>query len=107
MWLAQDLGVAVAGSLNEKATVIAFSGPNLSRRKTLVRDFSNATPGRILAVAASPDGMELAAAVAEPGRHVDRIFESHAMPRRIGSGLRHVITDLLCEHTRSELLSKS
>jgi hypothetical protein len=66
MWLAQDLGIAVAGSLNGKRVVMALSGPNLSHRKTLVRDFSTGTPGRILAVAASPDGMELATAVAEP-----------------------------------------
>lgn len=64
MWLAQDMGVAVAGSLDGKSTVIGLGGSKMSALTVIARDFGpGASHGRILAVAASPDGMELATAV--------------------------------------------
>lgn len=67
MWLAQDMGIAVAGSLDGKAIVIGLGGPKRSNLTTIASDFGPGAPtGRILTVAASPDGMELATAVADP-----------------------------------------
>jgi hypothetical protein len=67
MWLAQDMGVAVAGSLEDKSTVIGLGGPKMSDLAIIASDFGpGALTGRILAVAASPDGMELATAVVDP-----------------------------------------
>jgi hypothetical protein len=67
MWLAQNLGIAVTGSLDGKTVVIAIGGTKLSDLITVASDFGPGAPaGRIRAVAASPDGMELATAVAEP-----------------------------------------
>jgi len=67
MWLAQEMGIAVAGSLDGKALVLGLGGPKMSALTTLASDFGPGAPsGRILAVAASPDGMELAIAVVDP-----------------------------------------
>jgi hypothetical protein len=67
MWLAQDMGIAVAGSLDGKAIVIVLGGPKMTDLTTIANDFGSGAPtGRILEVAASPDGMELATAVADP-----------------------------------------
>jgi hypothetical protein len=66
MWLA-DFGVAVAGSQNGKAVVLGLGGAKFNDRVTIANDFGpGALAGNILNVAASPDGMELATAVAEP-----------------------------------------
>jgi hypothetical protein len=66
MWLAQDRGIAVAGSLDGKAVVVGLGGPKINNLTTIASDFGpGASTGRILAVAASPDGMELATAVAD------------------------------------------
>jgi hypothetical protein len=66
MWLAQDMGIAVAGSLDGKGIVIGLSGPKMRKLTTITSDSSPGAPdGRILDVAASPDGMELATAVAD------------------------------------------
>jgi hypothetical protein len=67
MWLAQDMGIAVAGSLDGKAIVIGLGGPKMSNLTAIASDFGPGAPtGRILEVAASPDGMELATADADP-----------------------------------------
>ena len=65
MWLAQGTEVGVAGTLRQKAVVLGFHGDRLSHVTTLASDFGAGAPnGRILEVAASPDGMELATAAA-------------------------------------------
>ena len=67
MWLAQDMGIAVAGSLDGKAVVLGLGGAKMSDLTTIASDFGPGAPtGPILGVAASPDGMELAIAVADP-----------------------------------------
>jgi hypothetical protein len=66
MWLAQDMGIAVAGSIDGKGIVIGLGGPKMTDLTTIASDYGpGARTGRILAVAASPDGMELATAVAD------------------------------------------
>ena len=65
MWLAQGLVVGVAGTLDQKAVVLGFGGAQLTDMTTIASDFGPGAPaGRILEVAASLDGMELATAVA-------------------------------------------
>ncbi len=67
MWLEQGREIAVAGLVGDKATVIAFGGSGLADQHELGEDFGPLAPGgRIVDIAASPDGMELATAVAEP-----------------------------------------
>jgi hypothetical protein len=67
MWLAEDLGIAIAGSLNGKGAVLGLSGPKLSKLRVIAGGHRSSPSGGIIqAVAASPDGMELALAVAEP-----------------------------------------
>jgi hypothetical protein len=67
MWLAEGFGVAVAGSLNGKATVLGLGGAGFNRLANIASDFGPGAPaGNIVSVAASPDGMEVATAVAEP-----------------------------------------
>jgi hypothetical protein len=70
MWLAQGKGVAVAGTLDQKTVVLGFSGDRLTDMATIASDFGPGAPaGRILEVAASADGMELATAVAATDAH--------------------------------------
>jgi hypothetical protein len=67
MWLAQGFGVAVAGSLNGKAMVLGLGGAGFNHLVTIASDFGPGAPaGNIVSVAASPDGMEIATAVADP-----------------------------------------
>jgi hypothetical protein len=70
MWLAHGFTVAVAGMFNNKAVVLGFSGAGHRKLDVIASDFGpGAQSGRIVAVAASPDGMELATAVAVPRDH--------------------------------------
>ena len=73
MWLAEDLGIAIAGSLNGRGAVLGLSGPKLSKLRVITGGHRSGTSagsaGIIQAVAASPDGMELALAVAEPANN--------------------------------------
>jgi hypothetical protein len=65
MWLAQGLAIGVAGALDQKAVILGFHGDRFNQAATIARDFGPGAPnGRIVAVAASPDGLELATAVA-------------------------------------------
>ncbi len=67
MWLAEDLGIAVAGSLEGKTVVLGLGGQRFTKLTIIASDFGPGAPtGKILDVAASPDGMELATAVTEP-----------------------------------------
>jgi hypothetical protein len=70
MWLAQGLAVGVTGTLDQKAVVLGFRGDKLTDVSTIASDFGPGAPnGRILDVAGSPDGMELATAVAAADAH--------------------------------------
>lgn len=67
MWLAQGMEIGVAGTLDDKTVVFGIGGADLTKLTTIASDFGPGAPGgRIVDVAASPDGMELALAVAEP-----------------------------------------
>jgi len=69
-WLAQGTIVAVTGTLDRKTVMLGFGGDQLSKMTVLASDFGPGAPtGRILAMAANPDGMELATAVAPAGAH--------------------------------------
>jgi hypothetical protein len=69
-WLAQDTVVAVSGTLDQKAVMLGFGGNKLHDMTILASDFGPGTPdGRILAVAANTDGMEIATAIAPAGAH--------------------------------------
>lgn len=67
LWLKNGSRVAVAGTKDGGTMVIDFDADTLLDARVIATDFGRATPGgRIVDVAASPDGMTLALAVAEP-----------------------------------------
>jgi hypothetical protein len=70
MWLAPGLAVGVAGTLDQKAVVLGFRGDRFTDVTAIAGDFGPGAPnGRIIEVAASPDGMEIATAVAAADAH--------------------------------------
>lgn len=70
IWMREGQEVAVAGSIAGKTIVLGFSGSGFADRRVVAEDFGvNAPGGRIVNVAASPDGFELATAVAEASRN--------------------------------------
>ncbi len=72
MWLSQGQGsmIAVAGAIGQKAVVLGFGGEKFTNTTTVATDFGAGAPGgRILDVAASTDGMELATAVTAADAH--------------------------------------
>lgn len=69
IWLRQGAEIGVAGNWNGKSVLIGLSGPGLTHQRILAADFGVAAPrGKLLDVAASPDGFALATVVAEPGQ---------------------------------------
>jgi hypothetical protein len=85
MWLAQGLTIGVAGTLDQKAVVLGFGGDKLANMTTIATDFGAGAPGgRILCVAASRDGMELATAVAASHAHQLDIFVIDSISGGIG-----------------------
>jgi hypothetical protein len=65
IWMSEGKEVAVAGSIGGKTIVLGFSGSEFADRRVVAEDFGvNAPGGRIVDVAASPGGFELATAVA-------------------------------------------
>jgi len=71
LWLQGGSEVAVAARLSDgRGAVLGFSGPQLGNRRVIAQDFGTGAPdGRILDIVASPDGLEIATAVAEPTKH--------------------------------------
>ncbi len=67
MWLQNGTEIGVTGVIDGRTDVIGFSGPGLQIHRVIAADFGPGAPGgKILDMAASPNGMTLATAVAEP-----------------------------------------
>ncbi len=65
MWLLRGSAIGVAGRIGDRATVVALSGDKLDTSRQIGHDFGPlASDGRIIQIAASPDGAEIATLVA-------------------------------------------
>ncbi len=73
IWIGQGTEVGVAGTVEGTSALLSFSLPKLADgQRIIAEDFGIGAPrGRILGVAASPSGPELAIAIAEPAE--DRV----------------------------------
>lgn len=70
IWLQNGSQIALVGTKSNRTFVVAFDSATLQNPRVVATDFGPATPGgTIIGVAASPDGMTLAMAVAEPGNN--------------------------------------
>jgi hypothetical protein len=65
LWLQDGAEIGVVGQADGKTVVVGFSGPKLAKRRIIAKD-SGAAEGKIVDVAASPGGGELAMAIARP-----------------------------------------
>ncbi|MBV8361899.1 MAG: hypothetical protein JO189_28790 [Deltaproteobacteria bacterium] len=69
LWLQRGSAVGVIGTRTGKSVMLGFSGANLSRQRVVIEDYGAGAPGgRLLDVAASPDGHTLATVVAGASR---------------------------------------
>lgn len=69
LWLQNATEIALLGSLNGRTEMLGFSGNQYKKERLIAADGGPGAPrGRIVGVAASPDGMTLAVAESEPGR---------------------------------------
>jgi hypothetical protein len=67
LWLQQGTEIAVTGTIDGKTVVLGFSGPQLGNQRVIAEDSGAGTSaGHILDIATSPDGLDVATAVAEP-----------------------------------------
>lgn len=67
MWLMQDNGIVVAGRIAGRTEVFSFSGKKFQSQARIGEDFGPlANGGRIVDIAVSPDGSEVATAVVTP-----------------------------------------
>src|SRR6266851_10100001 len=73
IWIGQGTEVGEAGTVEGTSALLSFSLPKLADgQRIIAEDFGIGAPrGRILGVAASPSGPELAIAIAEPAE--DRV----------------------------------
>ena len=69
LWLQGDKEVALTGTLQGRTEVLGFSGDGFKHARLVAADRGPGAPhGKIVGLAASPDGLTLAVAEAEPGR---------------------------------------
>jgi hypothetical protein len=69
LWLQGAKEIALAGTLDGRTKVLGFSGAGYQKIRLVAADGGpGARHGKIVGLAASPDGMTLAVAEAEPGR---------------------------------------
>jgi len=69
LWLQGGKEVALTGTLQGRTEVLGFSGAGYKQVRLVAADGGPGAPhGKIVGVAASPDGLTLAVAEAEPGR---------------------------------------
>lgn len=69
LWLQGDKEVALTGTLQGRTEVLGFSGGGFKHARLVAADRGPGAPhGKIVGLAASPDGLTLAVAEAEPGR---------------------------------------
>ena len=67
MWLQNGAEVAVAGSRAGRTMIVGFGGPGYRRQRIIAEDGGIGAPdGRLVDIAVSPDGMDIALAVARP-----------------------------------------
>lgn len=67
IWLQDGSQIVLVGTKSDRTFVVTFDSATLKNPRIVATDFGPATPGgTIIGVAASPDGMTLAMAVAEP-----------------------------------------
>ncbi len=69
LWLQGGQEIALAGTLDGRTQVLGFRGRGYKKRRLVAADGGpGARHGKIVGLAASPDGLTLAVAAAEPGR---------------------------------------
>lgn len=69
LWLQGSKEIAVAGTIQGRTEVLGFSGNGYKHVRLVAADGGPGAPqGKIVGLAASPDGLTLAVAEAEPGR---------------------------------------
>jgi hypothetical protein len=69
LWLQGGKEIALVGTLDGRTQVLGFSGGGYKKMRLVAADGGpGASHGKIVGLAASPDGMTLAVAEAEPGR---------------------------------------
>jgi hypothetical protein len=69
LWLQGAKEIALAGTLQGRTEVLGFSGGGYKKVRLVAADGGPGAPhGKIVGLAASPDGLTLAVAEAEPGR---------------------------------------
>ncbi|HEX5314718.1 MAG TPA: hypothetical protein VFX38_07450 [Gammaproteobacteria bacterium] len=69
LWLQGAKEIALAGKVRGRTEVLGFSGGNYKKMRLVAADGGPGAPhGKIVGLAASPDGQTLAVAEAEPGR---------------------------------------
>jgi hypothetical protein len=69
LWLQGGKEIALPGTLDGRTQVLGFSSGGYKKMRLVAADGGpGASHGKIVGLAASPDGMTLAVAVAEPGR---------------------------------------
>jgi len=86
IWLQNGSQIALVGTKSNRTFVVAFDSATLQNPRIVATDFGPATPGgTIVGVAASPDGMTLAMAVAEPGNNQLELVLHDTITRGTGS----------------------
>ena len=69
LWLQGEKEIALVGTRDGRTQVLGFSGAGYKKMRLIAADGGPGAPhGKIVGLAASPDGMTLAVAEAEPGR---------------------------------------
>lgn len=69
LWLQNGTEIGLVGSLNGRTEILGFSGAGYQNERLIAADDGpGARNGRIVGLAASPDGLTLAIAEGEPGR---------------------------------------
>src|SRR5271163_4773092 len=69
LWLQGNKEIALAGTVAGRTEMLGFSGSHFENMRLVAADGGPGAPkGKIVGLAASPDGLTLAVAEAEPGR---------------------------------------
>src|ERR1700720_3604199 len=69
LWLQGEKEIALVGTLDGRTQVLGYSGGGYKKMRLVAADGGPGAPhGKIVGLAASPDGVTLAGAGAEPGR---------------------------------------
>src|ERR1700724_4828831 len=69
LWLQGEKEIALVGTLDGRTQVLGYSGGGYKKMRLVAADGGPGAPhGKIVGLAASPGGMTLAVAEAEPGR---------------------------------------